>query len=48
MVKPSDFPSGDHFTFPGVRSTRVTWVAAPSASIQRTHTCAPRGSPSAR
>src|SRR5438046_10113106 len=41
-------PSGDQRASAGVSSTRVTCVTAPSASIQRTKTCVPLVSPSAR
>ena len=42
-----DLPSGDQRTLRGVSRTWVTCVAGPSASIQRTNTCDPFGSPSA-
>ena len=41
-------PSGAHFASVGVSVRRVTWDDAPSPSIQRTKTCVPLGSPSAR
>src|SRR2546428_11526827 len=41
-------PSGDHCGLDGVSVTWVTCVVAPSASIQRTNSCVPLGSPSAR
>ena len=47
IVKAIDSPSGDQDGRPGVRSTRVTCVIAPSASIHRTKICDPSGSPSA-
>src|SRR5262249_44983168 len=43
-----DFPSGDQRALRGDSVTRVTWVAGPSTSTQRTKSCAPFGSPSAR
>ncbi len=43
-----DLPSGDQCSSEGVLVTRVTWVVAPVASIQRTNTWVPLGSPSAR
>ncbi len=48
MAKLTSLPSGDQRGSAGVSSTRVIWVTAPSASIQRTNTCVPLGSPSAR
>ena len=47
MLKDSCVPSGDHATALGDCSTRVTWEVAPSASIQRTKSCEPFGSPGA-
>ena len=41
-------PSGAQRSSAGVLVTRVTCVVAPVASIQRTNTCVPAGSPSAR
>src|SRR4051812_50210708 len=43
-----DLPSGDHLALRGASATWVICVAAPSASTQRTKSCAPFGSPSAR
>src|SRR3990170_2835733 len=43
----SRLPSGDQATADGDCSTRVTCEVAPSASIQRTNTCDPFGSPAA-
>src|SRR2546427_323528 len=40
-------PSGAHFGSVGVSVKRVICDVAPSASIQRTKTCVPLGSPSA-
>ena len=37
--------SGAHRICDGGFSSRVIWLSAPSASIQRTNTCDPRGSP---
>src|SRR6266576_436818 len=48
IVKASERPSGDQLTLAGVSVTRVICEVAPSASIQRTKTCVPFGSPSAR
>src|SRR4026208_1428733 len=48
MVKPIHLPSGDQRGPPGVFSTRVTWLTAPSASMYFTKICDPDGSPSAR
>src|ERR1700733_14284219 len=48
IEKATDLPSGDHFGLRGVSVTRVICVAGPSASTQRTKSCAPFGSPSAR
>ena len=45
MVKAIIRPSGDHASAPGPRSTRVTWLVAPSSSIQRTKIWPPAGSP---
>jgi len=42
------FPSGDQAMSEGDSSSRVICVTAPSASIQRTKICVPRGSPRAR
>ena len=47
IVKASERPSGAQLTFAGVSLTRVTCEVAPSASIQRTNSCVPFGSPSA-
>src|SRR5207237_9209747 len=41
-------PSGDQLNFSGLSLTRVICDVAPSASIQRTKTCVPFGSPSAK
>src|SRR5687767_4861554 len=46
MVNAMDWPSGDHVIAAGAFSTRVIWVVAPSASIQRTKIWFPFGSPS--
>src|SRR6266849_5358886 len=48
IVKASERPSGDQLRFAGVSLTCVTCDVAPSASIQRTNTCVPFGSPSAK
>jgi len=48
MVNARERPSGDQLTLLGVSLTRVTCDVAPSASIQRTKTCVPFGSPSAK
>jgi len=48
IVKASERPSGAHVRFAGVSLTCVTCEVAPSASIQRTKTCVPFGSPSAK
>ena len=40
IVKAIHFPSGDHSRFAGFSSSRVSWVTAPSASIQRVKICA--------
>ena len=47
MANPIHFPSGDHLMLRGPSVSRVTWVVAPSASIQRTKICAPLGSSAA-
>ena len=47
IVNASDLPSGDQLTLFGVSLTCVTCELAPSASIHRTNTCVPLGSPSA-
>src|SRR6188508_217683 len=44
-VNESCVPSGDQASPPGACSTCVTCEVAPSASIQRTKICDPRGSP---
>ena len=44
MVKAICVPSGDHSTLPGPFSRWVTWVSAPSASIQRTKIWVPSSS----
>jgi hypothetical protein len=48
IAKTSHFPSGDQRRSLGASTTRVTWEVAPSASIHRTNSCVPFGSPSAR
>src|SRR5207247_776983 len=48
IVNASDRPSGAQLRFAGVSVTRVTCDVAPSASIQRTNSCVPFGSPSAK
>src|SRR6266850_8466140 len=48
IAKATDRPSGDQLRFAGVSLTWVICDVAPSASIQRTNTCVPFGSPSAR
>src|SRR5205814_1329781 len=48
IAKASERPSGDQLKFAGVSSTWVICDVAPSASIQRTNTCVPFGSPSAK
>ena len=50
IVKASERPSGDQLRFDGVSLTCVTCDVAPppEASIQRTNTCVPFGSPSAK
>src|ERR1019366_7729779 len=45
MVKAIVLPSGDHSSAAGVSVRCVIWLAAPSASIHRTQTCEPLGSP---
>jgi hypothetical protein len=47
MLKASDLPSGLQRTSATGSVTRVTCEVAPPASMYRTNTCAPRGSPSA-
>jgi len=42
------FPAGVHLGTLGSSVTRVTCDDAPSVSIQRTNTCVPLGSPSAK
>src|SRR6267143_4884892 len=46
IVNATDRLSGDHVRLAGVSVTCVTCEVAPSASIQRTKTCVPFGSPS--
>src|ERR1022692_2778241 len=46
ITKAMDLLSGDQDGPPGVCSTWVICVTAPSASIQRTKSCRPRGWPS--
>jgi tetrahydromethanopterin S-methyltransferase subunit D len=41
-------PAGAHWGTLGISATRVTCDDAPSISIQRTNTCVPLGSPSAK
>src|SRR6266511_6451335 len=48
IAKASERPSGDQLKFAGVSLTCVICDVAPSASIQRTKTCEPFGSPSAK
>ncbi len=48
MANEMTLPSGAQRGSAGVSSTRVICVTAPSASIQRTNSCVPLGSPSAR
>src|SRR5436853_6249007 len=48
IAKASERPSGDQLRFDGVSLTWVICDVAPSASIQRTNTCVPFGSPSAK
>src|ERR1700694_4410677 len=48
IVKASERPSGDHVRLAGVSLRCVTCDVAPSASIQRTNSCVPFGSPSAK
>src|ERR1041385_1225793 len=48
IVKASERPSGDQLRLFGVSPTCVICDVAPSASIQRTNTCVPLGSPSAK
>ena len=43
----SERPSGDHCRFDGDCSRCATCVVAPSASMYRTNSCAPAGSPCA-
>src|SRR5690349_19764996 len=45
MEKAIHFPSGDHSRLLGESVRRVSWVTAPSASIHRTNTWVPDGSP---
>ena len=47
MENAIDLPSGDQRASATLSVARVTWVAGPSVSIQRTKICGPRGSPSA-
>ena len=47
LVNAIHSPSGDQIGLEGPRSSRVTGVTAPSASIQRTKIWLPRGSPGA-
>jgi hypothetical protein len=47
IVNAMDSPSGAHSRFDGDSVTRVTWLTAPSSSIQRTKICGPSGSPGA-
>ena len=46
IANDSDLPSGDQRSSLGDSVTRVICDVAPSASIQRTNTCVPFGSPS--
>src|SRR2546421_1263000 len=48
IVNATERPSGDQLNFSGLSLTRVICDVAPSASIQRTKTCVPFGSPSAK
>src|SRR5437773_2563611 len=48
MENAIDLPSGDQRALRGASTTRVTCVAGPPASTQRTKICDPFGSPSAR
>src|SRR5216117_2315342 len=48
IVNASERPSGDQLRLAGFSLTCVTCDVAPSASIQRTKTCVPFGSPSAK
>src|SRR5438045_5163112 len=48
IVNASERPSGDQLRLLGDSLTCVTCEIAPSASIQRTKTCVPFGSPSAK
>src|SRR5207247_7427426 len=48
IVNASERPSGDQLRFEGFSLTCVTCDVAPSASIQRTKTWVPFGSPSAK
>ncbi len=48
ITKAIALPSGAHFGSLSFSVTRVTWEDAPAASIQRTNSCVPLGSPSAR
>src|SRR6267378_3363637 len=48
IVKATERPSGDQLRFVGVSLTCVICDVALSASIQRTNTCVPFGSPSAK
>src|SRR5574341_1655262 len=48
IAKDSHLPSGAHRKSLGDSVRRVTCDAAPVASIQRTNTCVPFGSPSAK
>src|SRR2546423_744831 len=48
IANASERPSGDHVRLLGVSLRCVTWEVAPSASIQRTNTCVPFGSPSVK
>ncbi len=48
ITKVIALPLGAHLGTDGISATRVTCDDAPSVSIQRTNTCVPLGSPSAR
>src|SRR5258705_6991586 len=48
IVNARERPSGDQLRFAGVSLTWVICDVAPSASIHRTNTCVPFGSPSAK
>src|ERR1051326_1281102 len=48
MLNAIHLPSGDHWMLLGFSVRRVSWLTAPSASMYRTKTCVPLGSPFGR